>query len=75
MNSSLNKSNLSKFAARYGTVFFFVLICAAFAVLRPQSFFRLSNLITVLRQISILAILGGGLTMVMITGRIDLTIG
>ncbi len=73
--STLNKSKLSKIATRYGTVFFFVLICAAFTILRLQSFFRLSNLITVLRQISILAILGGGLTMVMITGRIDLTIG
>ena len=75
MHLSLNKSKLSKIATRYGTVFFFVLICVAFAILRPESFFRWSNLITVLRQISILAILGGGLTMVMITGRIDLTIG
>ena len=73
--STLNKSNFSKLATRYGTVFFFVLICIGFAILRPTSFFRVSNLITVLRQISILAILGGGLTLVMITGRIDLTIG
>ena len=71
----LDKHGISKFATRYGTVVFFVLICAAFAILRPHSFFKISNVVTVLRQISILAILGAGLTVVMITGRIDLTIG
>ena len=73
--TSLNKSSFSKIAMRYGTVFFFVLICVAFSLLRPKAFPTPSNLITVLRQISILAILGGGLTVVMITNRIDLTIG
>ena len=71
----LDKSSISKIATRYGTVFFFALICIAFAILRPHSFFQVSNIVTVLRQISILAILGAGLTVVMITGRIDLTIG
>lgn len=71
----LDKHGISKFATRYGTVVFFSLICAAFAILRPHSFFKISNVVTVLRQISILAILGAGLTVVMITGRIDLTIG
>lgn len=71
----LDKSSISKIATRYGTVFFFALICIAFAILRPNSFFQVSNVVTVLRQISILAILGAGLTVVMITGRIDLTIG
>ena len=71
----LDKHGISKFATRYGTVVFFALICATFAILRPHSFFKISNVVTVLRQISILAILGAGLTVVMITGRIDLTIG
>ena len=71
----LDKHGISKFATRYGTVVFFALICATFAILRPGSFFKISNVVTVLRQISILAILGAGLTVVMITGRIDLTIG
>ena len=71
----LDKHGISKFATRYGTVVFFALICVTFAILRPNSFFKISNVVTVLRQISILAILGAGLTVVMITGRIDLTIG
>lgn len=71
----LDKHGISKFATRYGTVVFFALICATFAILRPNSFCKISNVVTVLRQISILAILGAGLTVVMITGRIDLTIG
>lgn len=71
----LDKHGISKFVTRYGTVVFFALICATFAILRPHSFSKISNVVTVLRQISILAILGAGLTVVMITGRIDLTIG
>lgn len=72
---TLNKTKWSAFLTKYGTVVFFFLICIGFTILRPKSFFSFSNLVTVLRQISILAILGAGLTMVMITNRIDLTIG
>ena len=45
----LDKHGISKFATRYGTVVFFALICAAFAILRPLSFFKISNVVTVLR--------------------------
>ena len=75
MGTKDKKTTLSVLATKYGTVFFFALICIGFTILRPKTFFSLSNLITVLRQISILAILGAGLTVVMITNRIDLTIG
>lgn len=69
------KNQFSKLASKYGTVTFFVLICVVFSILRPNTFLSISNILTVLRQIVILSILGGGLTVVMITNRIDLTIG
>ena len=69
------KVHFSEFVMKYGTLMFLVLLCIAFSVLRPSTFLSVGNLLTVLRQIVILSILGGGLTVVMITNRIDLTIG
>ena len=66
--------NLGTLAKKYGTVAAFIVICIFFS-LSTDVFLTRSNILTVLRQISMLAILGGGLTVVMITGRIDLSIG
>ena len=68
------KLNFATLAKKYGTVAAFIIICIFFGVASPV-FLTRSNILTVLRQISMLAILGGGLTVVMITGRIDLSIG
>lgn len=69
------KTGFSEIAVKYGTLIFLILICIVFSVLRPKTFLSLGNVLTILRQIVILSILGGGLTVVMITNRIDLTIG
>lgn len=68
------KFQIGTFAKKYGTVVAFVLICIFFS-LNTEVFLTRSNILTVLRQISMLAILGAGLTVVMITGRIDLSTG
>jgi ribose transport system permease protein len=47
----------------------------AFFGLTSRYFFTISNALTILDQIAVLAILATGLTVVMITGRIDLSIG
>lgn len=70
----VKKISLGTLAKKYGTVAAFILICVFFS-LNTDVFLTKSNILTVLRQISMLAILGAGLTVVMITGRIDLSIG
>jgi len=40
-----------------------------------ESFFNISNIVNVLRQVSITAILGFGMTLVIISGGIDLSVG
>ncbi len=74
MEKTNKKMNFATFAKKYGTVAAFVLICIFFSV-QTEVFLTRSNILTVLRQISMLAILGAGLTVVMITGRIDLSTG
>ncbi len=74
MESKVKKSGLGTFAKKYGTLFAFAIICLYFGFATPV-FFTTSNMLTVLRQISMLAVLGAGMTVVMITGRIDLSAG
>ncbi|QUS38663.1 ABC transporter permease [Tardiphaga alba] len=50
------------------------LICAALTVL-TESFFSLGNILNVLRQTSLLFFIAAGLTLVVLTGGLDLSIG
>lgn len=59
---------------KYGIIVAFVLICVLLGIIAPQ-FFTLSNLVIVLTQVSINALLAFGVTFVIITGGIDLSIG
>lgn len=49
-------------------------LCAAFAIITPY-FFTARNLLNVLDQVTVLGILAVGMTMVIITGGIDLSVG
>lgn len=59
---------------QYGIAIAFVLICLLLAFLHP-SFLTLSNLRVILTQVSINALLAFGVTFVIITGGIDLSLG
>ena len=51
-----------------------LLICAALTIL-TESFFSLGNILNVLRQTSLLFFIAAGLTLVVLTGGLDLSIG
>ncbi len=63
----------SGFYAKYGVVAVFIVIFALSAFLSPD-FLRRSNLFNILRQISIMGILSVGMTCVIISGGIDLSV-
>jgi ribose/xylose/arabinose/galactoside ABC-type transport system permease subunit len=58
----------------YGIVIAFILICLILAILSPV-FFSVGNIINVVRQTSIYGIMAVGMTFVILTGGIDLSIG
>lgn len=62
------------FMRRFGMAVAFVLLAAALAVLSPH-FLTVSNLLNIARQVSINAILAAGMTFVILTGGIDLSVG
>jgi ribose transport system permease protein len=63
-----------RFLERFGALFGLVAIILVLSILSP-SFLSLSNLLNVLRQVSINALIAFGMTFVILTGGIDLSVG
>jgi len=63
-----------RFLERFGALFGLLAIIVVLSILSP-SFLSLSNLLNVLRQVSINALIAFGMTFVILTGGIDLSVG
>jgi ribose transport system permease protein len=63
------------FIAKYLIIFILLGLVALLAILTDGTFLKPQNLVNIVRQISVIAILGIGLTVVIITGGIDLSVG
>jgi ribose transport system permease protein len=61
--------------ARYATIIGLVLMIVIFSVLSPDAFPTFNNFINVLNQASLATIIAGGLTLAVIVGELDLSIG
>jgi len=59
---------------KYGTLIGLIFICAAFSIVKPDVFPTPRNLINIIQQISLLAIIGTGATIVMVITEFDLSI-
>jgi putative xylitol transport system permease protein len=59
----------------YGILLFLIILCIFFQIETDGTFLTLRNLSNVLRQSSVNTILGVGMTLVIITGGIDLSVG
>jgi len=66
---------LRSFLSKYLIVFILLGLVALLAILTDGTFLRPQNLVNIVRQVSVIAILGIGLTVVIITGGIDLSVG
>lgn len=60
--------------SRYGLLIALIIVCAVLSVLTPR-FLTVQNLMIIVTQVSINALLAFGVTFVIITGGIDLSIG
>lgn len=69
-----NKININTFIAEYAIIIIFVVLFAAMSIFAPN-FLTGSNMANVLRQVSINGICAVGMTFVMLTGGIDLSVG
>jgi len=68
----MNKEHiLKKYLSQYGLYFAFALLVIVMAVLSP-AFLKPTNIINILRQTSINGIIAIGMTLVILTGGIDM---
>lgn len=70
----LNKLNAARILSDYGIILAFLVLIIALSFASPY-FLRTSNILNVLRQTSINALLSIGMTFVILTGGIDLSVG
>lgn len=68
------KEQVANILKTYGMIIAFFLVCAVLAVLSPV-FLTVNNLLNVVRQSSIIGIMAVGVTFVILSGGIDLSVG
>ncbi len=61
--------------SRYGTLIGLAIMIIAFTVRAPTTFLTLPNFLNILNQSSLTAIIAAGLTMTLVVGEFDLSIG
>lgn len=71
---SINSKSLLNFLSNWGTVIAIILLILFFALTMPQ-FIAPSNLLTILRSISIVTVIAIGLTIALTVNGLDLSIG
>lgn len=59
---------------QFGMLIVLLLMCIVLSIISPD-FLQVNNLLNVLKQISVIAILSAGMTFVILTGGIDLSVG
>ncbi|TCL59249.1 monosaccharide ABC transporter membrane protein (CUT2 family) [Hydrogenispora ethanolica] len=74
MNLALDKERIRYLFANYGIIFVFALLCVVLSFASPY-FLKEKNIVNVLRQTSINGLLSIGMTFVILTGGIDLSVG
>jgi len=60
---------------RYGVALALALLCLGFSALSPDAFASRANLVNLLQQITTLAIVATGATLIMVIGEFDLSFG
>ena len=63
------------FLRRYGTLIGFALILAFFAARLPDTFLTARNWLNISQQVSMLMVVAAGMTIVMVMGDFDLSVG
>ena len=69
-----NKFNFGVFAEKYGMLVVLVILFIACSLISPV-FLRPANLFNITRQVSVIGIISIGMTFVILTGGIDLSVG
>jgi ribose transport system permease protein len=64
-----------KFVLRFGTLIGFAIILVVFTIALPESFLTARNWLNISQQLSMLTVVAAGMTVVMVMGDFDLSVG
>ena len=67
--------NFRNILATYGILIVLIALSVVFAIMTSGQFFALENIFNILKQVAVVGIMSVGMTMVLLTGGIDLSIG
>lgn len=70
-----NREKILLFLAKYGTLVGMLIMIIAFTISSPGVFLTITNFRNIVNQAALAAIISGGLTVVLIVGEFDLSIG
>ena len=73
MSDFMNK--VSEFSKKFVAQILLVLIVILFAILKPDTFFTMDNLLTIIRQVATTGIVALGVSFLMLTGNLDFSVG
>lgn len=71
----MKNKNIKNVLVAYGIYIVLVALIALFVILKPKAFLSAENIFNILRQVSVVGIATVGMTCVMLTGGIDLSVG
>ncbi len=74
MDKTLNKQNTGTIIQKFGSLITLVLVMIALSIISPE-FRSMNNMLSLLRQASVNALIAFGMTCVILTGGIDLSVG
>ena len=75
MNTDVKKTNIKEVLSRGRIFIIFLVLFILMSILRTNSFLNYTNIMNLLKQISVNTILAVGMTLVMTTGCFDLSVG
>ena len=65
----------SEMSRKFVAQILLILIVALFAILKPDTFFTMDNLLTIIRQVATTGIVALGVSFLMLTGNLDFSVG
>src|ERR1700750_3434606 len=71
----LNRSTLLRLLGTYGTIIVLIIMLAVFSIAEPGTFATIGNFRNILNDMAIGTIVAGGLTVPLVAGDFDLSIG
>jgi ribose/xylose/arabinose/galactoside ABC-type transport system permease subunit len=71
----LKENKLRNLFIAYGIYIVLLVLIVLFSLLRPQAFLSRDNIFNILRQVAVVGISAAGMTCVILTGGIDLSVG